>query len=76
MKAKRTKTAAVAVPETPEVPSGDHAALTGAYKSGLIVGWRRDTQRGYRLTLGDRRDDYVEVAKLTSYLEKLRKNSA
>lgn len=74
-KARRTKVVAV-VPEVLEVTSADQAALTGAYKSGLIVGWRRDSQRGYRLTLGNRRDDYVEVAKLTSYLEKLRKNTA
>ena len=73
MKAKRTKDAVPTLPPLAEILGSDRAALTDAYKSGLIVGWRRDTERGYRLTLGDRRDEYVEIAKLTSYLEKLRK---
>ena len=73
MKPKRTKDALPAVPPLAEMLGSDRDALTHAYKSGLIVGWRRDTERGYRLTLGDRRDEYVEIAKLTSYLERLRK---
>ena len=47
--------------------------LVAAYKSGLISGWKSDREHGYRLTLADARDEYVEVAKLTSYLEDLRK---
>ena len=34
--------------------------------------WKHDGERGYRLTVPGRQDDYVEPAKLTSYLEKLR----
>jgi len=45
--------------------------LTDAYKAGLIVAWKRDAGRGYRLTFAGRPDEYVEVAKLTRYLEKL-----
>jgi hypothetical protein len=37
----------------------------------LIVAWRRDAERGYRLTFAGRPDEYVEVTKLTRYLEKL-----
>ena len=74
MKAKRTKDPLV--PPAGEVSASDRDVLTGAYKSGLIVGWKRDNEQGYRLTLGDRRDTYVEVAKLGRYLEGLRKNEA
>lgn len=75
MKAKRTKDAIPASPPVAEISGSDRDALTSAYKNGLIVGWRRDIERGYRLTLGDRRDEYVEITKLTSYLERLRKAS-
>jgi len=67
-KSKPTKEA----PAPPEVLASDRDLLTRAYKSGLIVGWRRELDRGYRLTLGDRRDEYVEIAKLTDYLARLR----
>jgi hypothetical protein len=72
MRAKRTKE--LPVPAPGEVSQSDRDVLTGAYKSGLIVGWKRDNEQGYRLTLGDRRDMYVEVTKLARYLEGLRKN--
>ena len=73
MKPKRTKAATAAPQPLEEMSGNDRDVLTDAYKTGLIVGWSRDTERGYRLTLGDRRDEYVEIAKLTTYLDKLRK---
>ena len=76
MKPKRTKNTVPTHPPLTEISGGDRDVLTHAYKTGLIVGWRHDSERGYRLTLGDRRDEYVEVAKLTSYLEKLRKGAS
>ena len=75
MKPKRTKAATPAPPPLAEMSGNDRDVLTTAYKTGLIVGWSRDHERGYRLTLGDRRDEYVEIAKLTTYLDKLRKNA-
>jgi hypothetical protein len=72
MKPKRTK-AAAAPPPLAEMSGTDKTVLANAYKTGLIMGWSRDSERGYRLTLGDRRDEYVEIAKLATYLDKLRK---
>ena len=46
--------------------------LTGAYKAGLILAWKRDTERGYCLTLAGRSDEYVDVDKLAIYLAKLK----
>jgi len=63
-------------PPPGEVSAGDRDMLIGAFKSGLIVEWKRDHLQGYRLTLGDRRDAYVEVAHLTRYLEGLRKGKS
>ena len=71
MRPKRIKEPPVPPPGT--VSPSDRDVLIGAYKSGLIAGWKRDNDQGYRLTLGNRPDAYVEVAKLTSYLEGLRK---
>ncbi len=71
MRPKRTKNATPAVPPPIESSTSDRALLTNAYKAGLIVAWKRDAERGYRLTFGDRPDEYVEVTKLTRYLEKL-----
>lgn len=71
MRAKRTKDAPT--PADPvEVSTSDRAVLTGAYKAGLIAAWKRDAERGYRLTFAGRPDEYVEVTKLASYLEKLK----
>ena len=33
---------------------------------------KRDTQRGYCLTIAGRLDEYVEVDRLTKYLDKLK----
>ena len=74
MRPKRTKdappTAAV------EISGTDRTLLTNAYKSGLIVAWRHDRERGYRLTLGNQRDEYVEISNLPSYLDRLRHNAS
>ena len=73
MTAKRVKNAPVVIPE---VSGSDRDVLTAAYKSGLILGWKTDSERGYRLTLANRHDDYVEPAKLTTYVERLRKEAS
>ena len=75
MKTRRIKVKTPAPPTLAEMSGNDRDLLTKAYKSCLIVGWRQDSERGYRLTLGDRRDEYVEITKLSSYLEKLRKSA-
>ena len=75
MKPKRIKNTIPTPPALAEISGSDRNLLINAYKTGLIVGWRQDRERGYRLTLGDRRDEYVEVTKLSSYLERLRKAS-
>jgi len=75
MKPKRIKNTIPTPPALAEISGNDRDLLTNAYKTGLITGWRHDRERGYRLTLGDRRDEYVEITKLSSYLEKLRKSA-
>ena len=75
MTAKRPK--APVVPPAPEVTQSDRDMLIGAYRSGLISGWKRDSEHAYRLTLLPKGDDaYVEVAKLTRYLDGLKKNGS
>ena len=75
MAAKRTK--APAAPAIPQVSDTDRDMLIGAFRSGLISGWKRDSDQVYRLTLGPKGEDaYVEVAKLTRYLDDLRKSVA
>ena len=77
MKPKRTKAKATPPPQPlAEMSRHDREALASAYKTGLIMAWSRDSERGYRLTLSDRLDEYVESTKLTSYLEKLRKTAS
>ena len=68
MKAPRT----TGTPPTPEISGSDRALLVSAYKAGLIAGWKHDRERGYCLSLGNHRDQYVEVTHLSGYLEKLR----
>jgi hypothetical protein len=72
MRPTRAKNSAAAAPALPEVSGNDRAVLASAYKAGLILAWKRDVERGYRLSLAGRTDEYIEVAKLTGYLEKLR----
>jgi hypothetical protein len=56
----------------PEVSGDDRALLIDAYKTGLIISWRLDVERGYCLTRGGRPDEYVEVGRLPKFLEGLR----
>jgi hypothetical protein len=55
-----------------EISTSDRAMLVEAYQAGLIVGWKRDAERGYRLTVPGPADDYIEVTKLPRYLERLK----
>ena len=71
-KAKRPKKAVAApVPAVLDVPASEREALISAYKAGRISAWKRDPERGYRLTIAGRQDDYVDATKLMKYLEKL-----
>jgi hypothetical protein len=72
LRPKRTKARLPAPPHPAECSASDRADLIDAYRAGWIVAWKRDAERGYRLTFADRRDEYVEVTKLTLYLEKLK----
>jgi hypothetical protein len=58
-----------------ECSTSDRAVLIDAYKAGLIVAWKRDAERGYRLSFAHRPDEYVEVTKLTRYLQGLNSTS-
>ena len=75
MKPKRTKLTSPP-PVFAEISVADRDLLTNAYKTGLIANWRRDSELNCRLTLGNGRDEYVEITKLSGYLEKLRKNTS
>ncbi len=68
---KRTKAVVPAAPAALECSPGDRALLIDAYRRGVIASWKRDAERGYRLTFAGRSDEYVEVANLSRYLEKL-----
>jgi hypothetical protein len=70
-KRKSTKSAVPAVPVPIEISPADRTALIAAYQAGVITAWKRDGERGYRLTIPGRQDDYVDVPKLAKYLEKL-----
>ena len=72
MKPKRTKAPLPGLPDPVEVSTSDRAVLTGAYQAGLILAWKRDAERGFRLTFAGRADEYVEVTKLTRYLAGLK----
>jgi hypothetical protein len=71
LRAKRTKAVLPAPPDAVECSPSDRAALTRAYKGGLLVAWKHDAERGYRLTFGDKREEYVKITDLPRYLAKL-----
>ena len=73
MRAKRPKEPTPVELPTAQISGHDRELLTHAYKTGLIVGWRADSQFGCRLTLDNGRDEYVEITKLPGYLDDLRK---
>jgi len=69
---KRTKDPLPALPDSVVTSTGDREILTRAYQAGLILAWKRDAERGFRLTFAGRADEYVEVTKLTRYLAGLK----
>ena len=71
MKRKAKKDAAPTAAVPVDISTADRAALIAAYQAGVITAWKHDGERGYRLTTPGGQDDYVEVAKLTRYLDKL-----
>ena len=71
-KRKPAKKVVQEAPAAVDVSAADRAALIAAFQAGIISAWKHDGERGYRLTIPGRADDYVEPAKLASYLEKLR----
>ena len=71
MTRKRTKVAAPPAPAPVDTPPTDRAALIAAYQAGLITAWKHDGERGYRLTMSGRQDEYVEAAKLAKHLGRL-----
>jgi integrase len=73
MKAKHAQRA---VPPLAEILAPDRNLLTQAYKAGLILGWKHDPERGVRVAVANRLDEYVELTYLSRYLAKLRDVSA
>ena len=77
MGTKRTKEAVV-VPSAPvpsEIAASDRDALIAAYQAGVITSWKRDAERGYRVSIAGRPDDHVDVSHLIKYLAKLGGNA-
>jgi hypothetical protein len=72
MRLKRKKDPLPKPPDPVAVSTDDRAVLIRAYRAGLISAWKGDAERGFRLTIAGREDEYVETGKLTSYLERLR----
>ena len=54
-----------------EIPAADREALIAAFRAGLITAWKHDGERGYRLTVAGRQDEYIQPAKLAKHLERL-----
>jgi hypothetical protein len=71
MTRKRTKVAAPQAPVPVDTPPTDRAALIAAYQAGLITAWKHDGERGYRLSMSGRQDEYIEPTKLAKHLERL-----
>jgi hypothetical protein len=71
MTRKRTKAVTPPAPAPVDTPPTDRAALIAAYQAGLITAWKHDGERGYRLTMSGRQDEYVEAAKLAKHLGRL-----
>jgi len=71
MTRKRSKVVVSPEPVPLDTPPTDRAALIAAYQAGLITAWKHEGERGYRLTMSGRQDEYIEAAKLTKHLERL-----
>jgi hypothetical protein len=72
MGAKRRKAAVPSAPAPSEIAATDRDALIAAYQAGAITSWKRDAERGYRVSITGRADDYVQGSNLIKYLAKLR----
>jgi hypothetical protein len=53
------------------MPTADREVLIAAYRAGLITAWKHEGERGYRLTISGRQDEYIQAAKLAKHLERL-----
>jgi hypothetical protein len=71
MTRKRTKVVVPQAPAPVDMPPTDREALIAAYQAGLITAWKHEGERGYRLTIFGRQDEYVEAAKLAKHLARL-----
>ena len=71
MGTKRPKEAVSPAPAPIEIAARDRDALIAAYQAGVITSWKRDAERGYRVSIAGRPDDYVDVSNLIKYLAKL-----
>ena len=71
MTRKQSKVVVPPAPAPVDTPPTDRAALIAAYQAGLITAWKHEGERGYRLTMAGRQDEYIEAAKLTKHLERL-----
>ncbi len=71
MTRKRSKVVVSPGPAPVDTPLADRAALIAAYQAGLITAWKHDGERGYRLTMSSRQDEYIEPSKLAKHLERL-----
>ena len=72
MALKHAKKELSPAPVPTDMAGSGRAALIAAYQAGIIAAWKRDPERGYRLTIAGHRDDYVAVTALPRYLAKLR----
>src|SRR5438046_4585519 len=64
MRANSKKEATPAAVPPAGISGEDRTRLADAYKAGLILGWKRDVERGYCLTVVGRADEYVELDQL------------
>ena len=71
MATKRAKEAVPSAPAPSEMAARDRDALIAAYQARVITSWKRDAERGYRVSITGRPDDYVDVSNLLKYLAKL-----
>jgi len=53
------------------MPAADREALIAAYRAGLITAWKHESERGYRLTVPGRQDEYIPPGRLAKHLEQL-----
>jgi hypothetical protein len=63
--------AAPPAPVPVDTPTTDRDALIAAHQAGLITVWKHDGERGYRLVMGGRQDQYVEAARLAKHPRRL-----